>query len=469
MFAYRQRGLVTLHSAVVCGVVTALLPVYALIVPYVPGLALLKDVDLFPYSVAVCVAMAASSGAIRRVTGTLHVIEAAGAFALAARQIAYVAAAIFAVVFLLKDQGIISRAFLITYLLLAFLLLAYLHHELPSGLARLLFSQRSQLPTVFVGKGESLEDLDDWITSRGHIGIQPVGLLSDELPTRGESVIAPYLGRMEQLEQVLKGRQVAQVILIDWHMPNEEIEKLVETCEREGVRFLIHNNYSARFAREMTPVEEGGRHFLVMQTEPLEDPVNRSFKRTLDLVISIPVCLFVLPPLCLLVWTMQRIQAPGPIFFNRPRGGMNRQPFNMFKFRSMYAVDHDISKQATQGDSRIFPFGRLMRKTSIDEFPQFFNVLRGDMSLVGPRPHLPQHDDEFSRITRTYHGRAFVKPGITGLAQIRGYRGEITEPHKLHRRVYWDLYYVSRWSLWLDIRIIFGTAWQVVRPPTTAY
>ena len=110
----------------------------------------------------------------------------------------------------------------------------------------------------------------------------------------------------------------------------------------------------------------------------------------------------------------------------------------MFKFRSMYAADHDINKQATSGDSRIYPFGKVMRKTSIDEFPQFFNVLRGDMSIVGPRPHLPQHDDEFSRITRTYHGRAFVKPGITGLAQVRGYRGEITEPHKLHRRVYWD-------------------------------
>jgi lipopolysaccharide/colanic/teichoic acid biosynthesis glycosyltransferase len=219
----------------------------------------------------------------------------------------------------------------------------------------------------------------------------------------------------------------------------------------------------------MTPVEEGGRHFLVMQTEPLEDPLNRASKRAMDIAVSLPVCLFILPSLCLLVWMMQKIQAPGPLFFNRPRGGFNRQPFNMFKFRSMYAMDHDINKQATKGDSRIYPFGQFMRKTSLDEFPQFFNVLRGNMSIVGPRPHLPQHDDEFSKITRTYHGRSFVKPGITGLAQIRGYRGEITEPHKLHRRVYWDLYYVSRWSLWLDIRIIITTAWQVVFPPETAY
>lgn len=468
MFAYRQRGLVTLHSAVVCGLITAMLPVYALLVPYLPLPGLSEDVSLLPYCFAVFLAMTASSGLIRKVSGTIHVLGSAGSLALAAQQIAYAAAAIFTVVFALKDQGI-SRLFLGTYLILAFTLLSYLHAHLPASLARLLFPERSKLPTVFIGRGASLEDLDTWISSRGHIGIQPVGLLSDDEPTRGEKAVAPYLGRMTSLGRVLKERMVAQVILLDWHLPNEEIEKIVEVCEQEGVRFLIHNNYTARFAREMTPVEEGGRHFLVMQTEPLEDPVNRAAKRILDLAVSLPVCLLILPPLCLLVWMMQSFQAPGPLFFNKPRGGMNRRPFNMFKFRSMYAVEHDINKQATQGDSRVFSFGKIMRKTSIDEFPQFFNVLLGDMSIVGPRPHLPQHDDEFSRITRTYHGRAFVKPGITGLAQIRGYRGEITEPHKLHRRVYWDLYYVSRWSLWLDIRIIATTAWQVIRPPDTAY
>jgi exopolysaccharide biosynthesis polyprenyl glycosylphosphotransferase len=468
MFAYRQRGLVTLHAAAACGSLTALLPLYALFLPYLPRVQLNESIDLLPYCLAVFAAMTLSAGVIRRQGGSLHILGWSGAFVLAARQIMYVSAAVFAVVFTLKDSGI-SRLFLISYLAVSFLFLTYLHARFPGWLARLLFPERTKLPTIFVGSGAGLEDLDSWIASRGHIGMKPVGFLSDEAPTRVENVVAPYLGRIEKLEEVMKERMVAQVILLDWHQPNEVIENIVEICEQEGVRFLIHNNYSARFAREMTPVEEGGRHFLVMQTEPLEDPINRSAKRMLDVAISLPVVLFVLPPLCLLVAIMQRKQAPGPLFFNRPRGGQNRQPFNMFKFRSMYAADHDISKQATDGDSRIFPFGKLMRKTSIDEFPQFINVLRGDMSVVGPRPHLPQHDDEFSRITRTYHGRAFVKPGITGLAQVRGYRGEITEPHKLHRRVYWDLYYVSRWSLWMDIRVIVLTAWHVVSPPDTAY
>lgn len=468
MFAYRQRGLVTLHAAVVCGVITAVLPTYALLLPYLPRVRLSEAIDLFPYCVAVFCAMIASTGVVRKAGGTLHILGSSGALALAARQIVYVAAAVFTVVFTLKDQGI-SRLFLGSYLLLAYLLLAYMHANLPIGLARMLFPERTKLPTIFVGNGASLDDLDAWISSRGHIGIQPVGFLSNDEPTRVEKAVAPYLGTIQQLEAVMKERAVAQVILLDWHQPNEVIEGIVEICEQEGVRFLIHNNYSARFAREMTPVEEGGRHFLVMQTEPLEDPINRAIKRIVDISIALPVCFLLLPPLCLLVGVMQRSQAPGPLFFNRLRGGQNRKPFNMFKFRSMYAADHDINKQATVADNRIFPFGKLMRKTSIDEFPQFFNVLRGDMSIVGPRPHLPQHDDEFSRITRTYHGRAFVKPGITGLAQVRGYRGEITEPHKLHRRVYWDLYYVSRWSLWMDIRIIANTAWHVLSPPDSAY
>lgn len=468
MFAYRQRGLVTLHAVMVAACITAFMPLYAVLTAYIPGIDLEEGVSLLPYVFAAFLGMAASSGVIRRVSGSIHAIGPAGAMGLAAQQVGYVAAAIFTVVFALKDKGI-SRLFLGSYLLFGFVLLSYLHWRLPAALARMLFPARSKLPTVFVGRGASLEDLDTWISSRGHIGIEPLGLLSDDAPTRAEEAVAPYLGRMSELSRILKERAVAQVILLDWQLPNEEIERIVEVCEQEGVRFLIHNNYSARFAREMIPVEEGGRHFLVLQAEPLEDPLNRAAKRLLDIAVSLPVCVCVLPPLCLLVWVMQRVQAPGPVFFNRPRGGLNRQPFNMFKFRSMYAIEHDITKQASRGDTRIYPFGNFLRKSSLDEFPQFFNVLRGDMSIVGPRPHLPQHDDEFSKITRTYHGRAFVKPGITGLAQVRGYRGEITEPHKLHRRVYWDLYYVSRWSLWLDLRIIFTTAWHVVRPPDSAY
>ena len=216
-------------------------------------------------------------------------------------------------------------------------------------------------------------------------------------------------------------------------------------------------------------MEEDGAHFLALQNEPLEDPVNRALKRGLDIAVSLPVVVLILPVLTAIIWLVQRWQAPGPVFFNRPRGGRNRTTFGMFKYRSMYVSDHDINQQAQAGDDRVYPLGRLLRKASLDEFPQFLNVLRGEMSVVGPRPHLPKHDEQFSQIARAYRTRSLVKPGITGLAQVKGFRGEITEPAKLHRRVYWDLYYVAHWSIVMDLRIIFLTAWQVVRPPKTAY
>jgi lipopolysaccharide/colanic/teichoic acid biosynthesis glycosyltransferase len=231
----------------------------------------------------------------------------------------------------------------------------------------------------------------------------------------------------------------------------------------------VHNDYSSQFARSLTPLEEDGAHFLALQNEPLEDPVNRALKRGLDIAVSLPVVVFILPVLTAIIWLVQRWQAPGPVFFNRPRGGRNRTTFGMFKYRSMYVSDHDINQQAQAGDDRVYPLGRLLRKASLDEFPQFLNVLRGEMSVVGPRPHLPKHDEQFSQIARAYRTRSLVKPGITGLAQVKGFRGEITDPAKLHSRVYWDLYYVAHWSILMDLRIIFLTAWQVVRPPKTAY
>ena len=131
--------------------------------------------------------------------------------------------------------------------------------------------------------------------------------------------------------------------------------------------------------------------------------------------------------------------------------------------------DAEESLQAKRGDERVFPLGRFLRSSSLDELPQFINVLKGEMSIVGPRPHLPQHDESFARFMEGYRTRFYVKPGITGLAQCRGLRGEITETELLERRVANDLEYISSWSIWLDLRIVLKTAWQILFPPRSAY
>jgi exopolysaccharide biosynthesis polyprenyl glycosylphosphotransferase len=468
MISHRQRGLVSVYAFTANGVAMGVLLMYAQLIRFVPHVELLPQVNLLPYCVAVFVGMVASTGYVRHRGYTLHRIGWFGGLALALRQVFFVATCIFALMFATKDREI-SRLFLGTYLILLSGVLTVLHACFPRLLAQMLFAENAQLPTVFIGRGGDLENIDDWIENRGHLGIKPVGFLSETKPTRAERAIAPYLGRIENLPRVLREKQVRQVILLEWMLETETVENIVEMCEAEGCRFLIHNNLDARFARPLIPVQEGGRHFLALQEEPLEDPLNRGAKRVLDIAISLPVVVFILPPLCLLVWLFQRTQAPGPLFFVKPRGGQNRREFKMFKFRSMYMKDHDINQQATATDCRIFPFGKFLRRTSLDEFPQFINVLLGTMSVVGPRPHLPQHDTDFSQISRVYRVRALVKPGITGLAQINGYRGEITDPEKLHHRVYWDLYYVTNWSLGLDIQIILRTAAHVMFPPKSAY
>lgn len=468
MLAYRQRGLINVYAFIANFVAVALLLVYGQLIPYIPGIELSKNVNLLPYCLAVFVGMAASIGHIRARGYTLHILGWIGGMALALRQVFFVAACIFGLMFATKDREI-SRLFLGTYLLLMFGMLTQLHAQLPAALAQWLFGENAKMPTLFIGSSADMDNLDDWISNRGHLGIKPVGFVADEKSTRADDAIAPHLGRIDQLRELVLTHHVRQVVLLQWMADTERMERIVEACEAEGCRFLIHNNFDARFARPLIPVQEGGRHFLALQQEPLEDPLNRAAKRLLDIAISLPVVVLVLPPLCAVVWVVQRFQAPGPVFFAKPRGGQNRTEFNMLKFRSMYAREHDINKQATTGDSRIYPFGRFLRKSSLDEFPQFINVLRGEMSVVGPRPHLPQHDIDFSLISKNYRVRSLVKPGITGLAQVNGYRGEITEPEKLHRRVYWDLFYVTHWSIGQDVQIILRTAYQVVIPPKTAY
>ena len=195
-------------------------------------------------------------------------------------------------------------------------------------------------------------------------------------------------------------------------------------------------------------------------------------KRVFDVALSIPALLLVLPPAMIFVWLFQRIQSSGPLFFRQERVGLAGRKFIIWKFRSMghdFSGKRNESAQATRADTRIFPAGRFMRRFSIDEIPQFLNVLKGEMSLVGPRPYLAQHDYLFQRDYKAYRVRQFVKPGVTGPAQCRGLRGEFTDPELVRRRIEMDFDYVGNWTVWRDCEIVLRTVVQVVFPPRSAY
>ena len=180
-------------------------------------------------------------------------------------------------------------------------------------------------------------------------------------------------------------------------------------------------------------------------------------KRVFDLVFA-SLALIALTPLLVAVAILIKLDSPGPIFFVQRRYGFNQQPFRIIKFRTMgVSEDGAIVPKTTRGDPRLTRIGRWLRRWNIDEIPQLFNVLTGDMSLVGPRPHALSHDHDYERRISLYARRHNVKPGITGWAQINGYRGEIDSDDKIRKRVEYDLFYIDNWSLWLDLKIIART------------
>jgi putative colanic acid biosynthesis UDP-glucose lipid carrier transferase len=191
---------------------------------------------------------------------------------------------------------------------------------------------------------------------------------------------------------------------------------------------------------------------------PISSGLNGALKELFDRLFSLVVLIFLFP-VFLVIAIFIKFDSPGPVLFKQSRHGLNGKLFSVYKFRTMKLHEQsDKVRQATKNDDRITPLGRFMRKTSLDELPQFFNVLLGDMSIVGPRPHALQHNDIYKDKIDLYMLRHRVKPGITGWAQIHGFRGETDTLDKMEERIEFDLYYIRHWSFWMDVRIIIWTA-----------
>jgi putative colanic acid biosynthesis UDP-glucose lipid carrier transferase len=208
---------------------------------------------------------------------------------------------------------------------------------------------------------------------------------------------------------------------------------------------------------------------LSVRKEPLNDVANRIRKRLYDLVFTTLVIVFILSWLIPILSLLVLLDSRGPVFFVQRRTGVNNKPFNCIKFRSMRKTSDADVKQATKGDHRITRLGRILRKTNLDELPQFFNVLVSDMSIVGPRPHMIKHTVDYSKVVNQYMVRQFLKPGITGWAQISGYRGETKTLDEMQARVQHDLWYLENWSLWLDTKIILMTCLNMFKGEKNAY
>ena len=209
--------------------------------------------------------------------------------------------------------------------------------------------------------------------------------------------------------------------------------------------------------------------YLSLYREPLSIPENRLLKRTFDIVVSGLFLVTLFPIVLILVALITKITMPGPIFFRQKRTGYNGKEFYCIKFRSMKVNSQADTLQATKNDPRKTKWGDIMRKTNIDELPQFVNVFIGDMSIVGPRPHMLKHTDEYSKLIDMYMVRHYIKPGVTGWSQVTGFRGETKELYQMEGRVKGDIWYMEHWNLWLDIYIIYKTVANVLIGDKEAY
>lgn len=474
MLLNRHRGLAELHHAVALLLVGLFFWIYAeLTIEFLSEfMRLTPETVLMPYFFSVVLGLIVAGRGSDARGWKLTEFTASDALALATRQVSVVALVVFAMMFATQDRSI-SRLFLGTFLVFTWMGLAMLHVTLPRRLAQLVYGGSARVPALVLAHTESMPAIEDWWEARRHLGLDVTGFVSWAPLVEGSTPpLRGWLGSAEELAELIQRSRVGQVIF--WELPEEResVLRSVEVCQTQGARVLLRQDIEERLGHRAVSVEVGGQHYFTLHDEPLEEPLNRAMKRAFDIAVALPVVLLVLPPLALIVWLVQRRQSPGPLLHVRARAGEQRQSFAMLKFRTMHLAAPDERaevKQATADDARVYPFGRFLRRHSLDEFPQFWNVLIGEMSIVGPRPVMPLLDEEFERRAKAYRTRHFVKPGITGLAQSEGFRGEITTSEQLEERVRRDLLYIAEWSIWLDVQITLRTLRQVFVPPRSAY
>ena len=335
---------------------------------------------------------------------------------------------------------------------------------------------RNSRTVVFIGNDPAVSEMYKTMTEDPSAGYIVKGYYADEDITKAPEGLK-RIGTMKQLQKIISSTMnetingtpsnIDEAFCCLSHK-SPEIINIMHFCDKNVIHFYYLPRVFGEYKLHLDAQNFMGRTVYSNHIEPLSSISNRFIKRSFDIVVSGFACLCVLPFIPIIALII-KIQSPGPIFFKQARTGLNGDTFYCLKFRSMH-VNKDADKaQATKDDPRKFAFGNFMRKTNIDEFPQFINVLKGDMSIVGPRPHMLHHTEVYGSLIDKYMVRHFSKPGITGWAQVTGYRGETKELWQMEERIRRDIWYIENWSFWLDIKIIFMTAKSIICPDKNAY
>lgn len=377
-------------------------------------------------------------------------------------------AVVFISLITLVHFGSLSTRFLVIFYT-AFLVLLVLYRLIFRHFVKIYRRKGGNRRTVaLVGDGSNMVELYEEMTADPTSGFKVVGYFAEH-PSDNYPKECRYLGTPQEVIPYLKKSKAEQLYCGLTSSHSKEILPIISYCENNLIHFYSVPNVRNYLKRRMHLELIGNVPVLDIRQEPLAQPENRLAKRLFDIVFSLLFLCTIFPIIFIIIGLAIKITSPRPIFFKQKRSGEENKEFWCYKFRSM-RVNKDSDKvQATLNDPRKTRLGNFMRKTSIDELPQFINVLLGDMSVVGPRPHMLKHTEEYSKLIDKYMVRHLVKPGITGWAQVTGFRGETKELWQMEGRVERDIWYLEHWTFMLDLYIIYKTVKNAVKGEKEAY
>jgi putative colanic acid biosysnthesis UDP-glucose lipid carrier transferase len=324
---------------------------------------------------------------------------------------------------------------------------------------------------LIVGAGDQGVDFYTRYVKDQHYGYALTGFIDDIV---NPSLNGHYLGKTTDIDQVIANHELDDII-VTMPMNNEsQLASIVNAGEKQGKRVRIIPHYERFGSGRIHVGTLGSLPIITLRSLPLDVVDNKIYKRIFDLLFASAVTLFVLSWLLPILSLIIKLSSKGPVFFKQERWGLNNKSIVCYKFRSMQQTSKDLDEsgiyqQAKKNDPRITKIGKFLRKTNMDELPQFINVLLGSMSVVGPRPHPVPLNIQSKDSIENYMLRHWVKPGITGWAQVNGYRGETKQSYLMKKRVEFDVWYIENWTFWLDLQIIMQTLVNMVKGDKNAY
>ena len=457
-----SRGLLRHHSETLD---TLLRAIDALLVAAAGLLAYLAYPDTWPLPAGYAIALLLASSLTLVVFPSANVYRSwrGGGMAEEARRIAVACLVVMVtlafIAFAAKSSEQYSRIWLFSWAGLCWLLLVGFRLILRHLLRTLRRHRFNNKRVLIVGAGDQGQKVGRHLKHEAWTGLEVIGFL-DNAPQAPQKILAPVLGTIDDITDISRQQRIDEVWIALPLRDEARVRKVIAKLQGSTVSIrFVPDLFSLRLLNSAMSEVAGMPVFDICMT-PM-DGFNTALKFLEDRVLA-SLILVVVSPLMLAIAIAIKLSSPGPVFFKQRRHGWGGITIEIYKFRSMVEHSEPTGKltQATQNDPRITRIGRLLRRTSLDELPQFINVLQGHMSIVGPRPHAIEHNKQYKEFIDTYMLRHKVQPGITGWAQVNGWRGETRTLEQMEKRVEFDLFYIENWSLWFDLRIILLTVFR---------